>query len=93
MKYVISTTERGWKLQPNRTWDGKDKDVEFIIKEQTDSNYAKYTDSRRSGIGYATFIEEAPVSVKSSMQNIMDLSVTEAETIAALYCIHDILYN
>ena len=53
----------------------------------------KCPDARRSVSGDATLLEGAPVSVKSSMQKVVALSVTEAETIAAVSCAQGILYN
>ena len=59
----------------------------------SDSDYAKYPKTRRSVSGYATFLEGTPVTVKSAMQKIVALSVTEAETIAAVQCAQDMLYT
>ena len=49
--------------------------------------------TRRSVSGYSTFLEDAPVSVKSVIQKTVALSVTESETISAVSCTHDILYD
>ena len=89
----MGTPERGWYLRPSRVWDGIDKDFEFIIRGVSDSDYAKCPVTRRSVSGYATFLEDAPVSVKSAMQKTVALSVTEAETISAVSCTQDILYD
>jgi hypothetical protein len=42
VKYVSDTKERGLVLNPTRSWDGT-KDHEFIISGQSDSDYAKDT--------------------------------------------------
>ena len=48
--------------------------------------------SRRSVSGYSRFLEGAPVTVKSAMQKVVALSVTEAETIAGVQCAQDMMY-
>ncbi len=92
MEYCTCTPERGWLLKPNRRWDGKDKNFEFIVSGQSDSDYAKCPSTRRSVSGYACYLEGAPVSVKSAMQKTVALLVTEAETNAAVSCAQDMLY-
>eukprot|EP00957_Ditylum_brightwellii_P062357 4731680-Ditylum_brightwellii.AAC.1 len=68
MKYCVGTPNRSWKLKPERTWDEKDKSFKFRIRGKADSDYAKCPVTRRSVSGYATFLEGAPVTVKSAMQ-------------------------
>jgi len=92
MKHVVATPTRGWKLKPNRSWDGKDKSMEFVINGISDSDYAACKSTRRSVSGYAVFLEGAPVTVKSSMQKTVALSVTEAELMAGVTCAQDMLY-
>eukprot|EP00957_Ditylum_brightwellii_P007108 539425-Ditylum_brightwellii.AAC.1 len=70
---------RGWKLKPECKWDGKDKSFQFRITGMSDSDYAKCPVTRRSVSGYSTFLEGAPITVKSAMQRIVALSVTKAE--------------
>ena len=48
--------------------------------------------TRRSVSGYAAFLEDAPVMVKSSMQKIVSLPVTEAEMAADVHCVKDMMY-
>ena len=95
MEYYMGTPERGWYLRPSRVWDGIDKDFEFIIRGVSDSEYAKCPVTRRSVSGYATFLEDAPVPVKSAMQKTTSLSVieAEAETVSAVSCAQDMLYD
>ena len=42
--------------------------------------------------GFVIWLEDAVVAVKSGMQKIVALSVTEAEVIAMVQCIQDMLY-
>ena len=58
-----------------------------------DSDYAKCPKTRSSVSRYATFVEGAPITVKSAMQKIVAVSVTEAERIAAVQCAQDMLYT
>ena len=92
MEYCVVTPEHGWLLSPNKKWDGKDRGFKFRIHGVADSDYAKCQISRRSVSGYATFLEGAPVTVKSAMQKVVALSVTEAETIAGVQCAQDMIY-
>eukprot|EP00957_Ditylum_brightwellii_P167526 12752708-Ditylum_brightwellii.AAC.1 len=57
-----------------------------------DSDYAKCPVARRSVSGYANFLEDAPVTIKSVMQKIVSLSVTKAETVDGVQCAQDMLY-
>ena len=92
MRYSVETPKRGWKLKPERTWNGKDKTFKFRIKGKSDSDYAKCPVTRRSVSGYATFLENTPITVKSAMQKIVALSVTEAEMVSGVQCAQDMLY-
>jgi len=92
MKYCVSTPNRGWKLKPNRTWDGK-KGFLFRIRGKSDSDYATCPTTRKSVSGYGVFLEGAPITVKSLMQRIIALSsVIEAETISGVACVQEMLY-
>ena len=92
MEYCIATSERGLCLKPTGKWNGKDKDYLFKIHGMSDSDYAKDPETRRSVSGYATFLNDAPVTAKSKMQECVTLSVTEAELVAATNCAQDMLY-
>ena len=91
MKYVVCTPERGWFLNPQTKWNGKD-DYEFNVSGRSDSNYATDPDTRRSVSGYSARLEGVPITAKSGMQRIVALSVTEAELIATVQCAQDMLY-
>ena len=40
MKYCVETKHMGWKLCPERKWDGKDKNFQFRVHGKSDSDYA-----------------------------------------------------
>lgn len=92
MKYCVATPERGLELKPTRKWNGKDREFRFRIKGMSDSEYAKDA-SRKSVNGWAVFLEDAPVSMKSKMMPIVALSVTEAELFAAVQCAQDMMHT
>ena len=92
MEHCKGTPSRGWTLKPERKWDGKDKTYKFRVHGLADSDYAKCPATRRSVSGYAVFLEGAAVSVKSAMQHVVALSVTEAELMAGVQCAQDMLY-
>eukprot|EP00957_Ditylum_brightwellii_P022504 1698134-Ditylum_brightwellii.AAC.1 len=92
IEHYIATPKRGWLLKPTRTWNGKDKPFKFRIVGMADSDYAKCPVTRRSVSGCATFFEGAPITVKSVIQKVVALSVTEAKTIAGVQCVQDMLY-
>jgi hypothetical protein len=81
MKYMVATGTKDLFIQPDSTWDGKDKAFEFVIKGQADSDWAKAPD-RKNVSGWRTFINRASCSEKSSTQRNTTLSVTEAELVA-----------
>ena len=92
MAYCVATPLRGWQLKPVREWDGKDKTFEFRLSGRSDSDYGACKVTRRSVSGTTTYLEGAPIAVKSSMQKTVALSVTEAELMAAVSCAQDMLY-
>jgi hypothetical protein len=92
MKYCVGTPERGLLLKPNMEWNG-DPNFEFVIHGVSDSDFAKDPETRRSVSGYATFLCGAPVTMKSSMQNCVTLSVTEAELVSATNCAQHMMFN
>ena len=92
LKYCVDTKNRGWELKPSRKWDGKDRSFLFRIRGKLDSNYATYKETRKSITGHLVWLEEALISVKSGMQKIVTLSVTEAEIIALVQCVEEMMY-
>eukprot|EP00957_Ditylum_brightwellii_P006313 479020-Ditylum_brightwellii.AAC.1 len=88
----MSTSKWGWKLKSEQTWNGKDKTFKFKINRMSDSDYAKCPVTRRSVSRYVTFLEGAPITMKSAIQNIVALSITEVEIVASMQCAQDMLY-
>ena len=92
MKYCIDTPTRGWTLKPNSRWDGKSQSIEIILTGEADSNYATCIDTRRSVTGLVIRQDGTVIAVKSGMQKIVALSTTEAEVIAIVQCVQELLY-
>ena len=91
IKYCVDTPRRGWLLKPNRKWGGK-SNQKFRVSGRSDSDYAKYPATRRSVSGHNVRLEGAVVICKSGMQRTTTLSVTEAETVAAVTCVQDMMF-
>ena len=89
MKYCIDTKGRGMFLNPKRAIDGEEMELE--VSGCSDSDFAK-DETRRSVTGFATFLEGAPVTHKSGLQKCVLLSVTEAEAMAGVHCVQDMLF-
>ena len=92
MKYCRTTRTRGWKLHPKRKWNCKDKSFEFVLRGKSDSNYASCKETRRSVTGFVVYLEDTLISVKSGMQKIIALSVSEAELFALVQCVQEIMF-
>ena len=92
LKYCADTPKRGWTLKPTRKWNGKDYTFEFKIEGKSDANFATCKDTRKSVTGYVVYMEDTPIAVKSGMQRIVALSVSEAEVIAMVQCVQEMLY-
>ena len=58
----------------------------------SDSYYSKCTITQMNVSGYATFLVVSPITVKSEMQDIAIISVTEAESVAKVHWTLDLLY-
>ena len=87
MKYCSDNKNKGWELKPTREWDGKELNFEFEIIGKVDSNFATYKETRKSVTAYCVWLEDLLVTVKSGMQKIAALSVTEAKVIALIPCV------
>ena len=92
MKYCTLTPKRGWRLKPKRSWNGKDKTFLFIILGRPDASYGSCIDTRRSTTGIVVFLEGTPVVVKSGLQKIVAFSTAEAELIAMVQCIQEMIF-
>ena len=90
--FIWQTPSRGWTLSPTRRWDGKDWSFQFKVRGRSDSNYANCTDTRKSVTGFIVYLEDAPVAIRSVMQKIIALSVTEAELIALVQCVQEMFF-
>ena len=90
--FIWQTPSRGWTLSPTRRWDGKDWSFQFKVRGRSDSNYANCTDTRKSVTGFTVYLEDAPVAIRSVMQKIIALSVTEAELIALVQCVQEMFF-
>ena len=92
MKYCVDTPNRGWQLKPTRSWDGSDRDFEFKIHGIPDASYATCKKTRKGVTGYVVMLEETVITAKSGMQKIVALSKAEAEIIATIQCVQEMLY-
>jgi hypothetical protein len=64
-----------------------------VIKGQADASYASCPNTKRSTGGQTTLLEGAPVVMRSTMQKVVALSVTEAELMYGTECAQDMLYT
>jgi hypothetical protein len=90
--YCVASKEYGLVLKPMGKWDGSTDSEKIVITGVSDSDYAKHIETRRSMSGYSVFVNRAPVAMKSKMQELVTLSVTEAELVAATHCAQEMLY-
>jgi len=65
----------------------------FEITGESDSDFAKCIDTRRSVSGWTTRLNGAPYVRKSKMQKFVTLSVTEAECVAATSCVQHMMFG
>ena len=91
MRYAMSTPNRGLTLAPSAVWNG-DPAYEFKIHGAADASYKPYEDAGPSVSGFAVFLEGAPISEKSNVQQCTTLSVTEAELVSGSQCAQDMLF-
>jgi hypothetical protein len=64
-----------------------------VIKGQADASYASCPNTKRSTGGQTTLLEGAPVVMRSKMQKVVALSVTEVELMSGTECAQDMLYT
>jgi hypothetical protein len=72
-----------WHQQ--QTWDGN-SEFEFEISGDADASYKPYLDTALSVGGHGVFLNGAPISEKSKIQQSTTLSVTEAELCSGGLC-------
>ena len=78
-------TKPKWKM-------GLDKKFAFSIDGLSDSNFATCPETRHNITGFVVKVNKSTVSVKSGMQKIVAISVTEAETIVIVQYVQEMLY-
>jgi hypothetical protein len=83
MKHCIETPNQGLLLALTGVLD---------IKGISDTTYASDYDTWQSVMGRTTFLNDAPVIMKSNMQHITNLSVTESELGGATETAQDMLF-
>ena len=91
MKHCVRKAKYGITLRPSTKRNG-DNIFEFVIREESDSNYANFPGTRKIIRGYIKLVCDAVVTVKSLIQNIVALSKSEAELFSATQCNHDMIY-
>ena len=91
MKFCVDTPKRGLTLNPDESWDGS-RDFKFLIDGILDLNYATCPKTRKSVSGWVVFLCGSPVAMKSAMQKIVTLSVTEAKFVSGTQCAQTMLY-
>jgi hypothetical protein len=93
MNYVKHTAAFGNFIKPNVVWDGINKNFCFIISGRSDSEYAADPDTRHSVSGGTVFLAGSVICAFSRMQRCVTLSVTEAEFVAAVEVIQNMLFS
>jgi hypothetical protein len=91
LAYVVSTPNRGLVLAPTTTWDGN-PEFEFEISGVADASYKPYLDTALSVGGHGVFLNGAPISEKSKIQQSTTLSVTEAKLCSGVDCVQEMLF-
>ena len=84
MRYCMDTPSCSKILRPVGCWDGTKEGFEFVIRGRSDSDFAKDPDKRHSVSGISVFLQDAPISESSRMQDCVTLSVSEAKIVAAV---------
>ena len=84
LRYLAGTVNKGVEYPKNV--------ADFHLWAHTDSDWAGCKTTRRSTSGYAIFLDKGPICWRSKMQSIVALSTCEAEYIALVECIKEILW-
>jgi hypothetical protein len=92
MSYVRQTAKFGNYIKPNVFWDGSDGAIRFIISGRSDSEYASDPETRRNISGGTVFLFDTVIFSFSRMQKCVTLSVTEAEFVAAVEVVQNMLF-
>jgi len=91
MKYAVGTADQGLVLFPDQMWTGR-SEFKFWIHGRSDADYAANKDDRHSISGGVVYLEGCPITLRSSTQKFVTLSVTEAESAAGVMVAQDMLY-
>ena len=75
----MTTQKRGLVIKPHGDYDGVSTDYQFELTVKTDSDYAKFPDTRRSMTGSVVYLNGAPIAFRNSNQKMVSLLTTEAE--------------
>ncbi len=92
IRFVLCSRNAGLLLKPSQKWDGFNEH-QFCIRERSDSDYAKDTQTRQSVSGYVVYLEDAPTMHRSPTQKTVALSSCKAELNAAVLCAQDMMYQ
>ena len=93
MKYCVETKNRGLFFKIARTLQNMNiRDCEIVIVGNSDSDYAKNPDDRKSVISSTVLVENCAVVNRCRSMKVTALSVTEAETDAAVNTAQDMMF-
>ena len=84
LRYLAGTIDKGIEYPRNIS--------NLHLWAHTDSDWAGCKSTRKSTSGYVIFLDKGPICWKSKMQAIVALSSCEAEYIALVECIKEILW-
>jgi hypothetical protein len=91
MEFCVTTSGQGQKIEPMQQWDGT-KEFEFVVCSKPYSTYKHCPETICSMSGNTTKVNGVPVITKSTMQETMKLSVTEAELASMITNMQDMLF-
>jgi hypothetical protein len=92
MNYVRHPANYGNCMKPNTKWNGIDKAFLFEVTGRSDAEFATDSTKRHSVSGGTIFLCGAVIHAFSRMQKCVALSVTEAEYVAAVEVVQDMLF-
>ena len=85
VKFVLDTKDRGLKMEPQATEDGK-----WRIEVFSDSDWAGNPDDRKSVGCFIIFLNGVPISWRSRSQKVVSLSSSEAEFYACAEAVKEV---
>ena len=92
MDYCVTTPERGSVLKPYGDRDGISTDYKIKVMVRTNSDYAKYLDTRRSMTERVVYLNGVQVTFRSSTQKMVRLLTVKAELNVAVMGVQDALF-